>query len=171
MRTSKRSLARAALLGGLISGTVDIGVASLIYWISLPTILQSIASGLIGKASFNGGLATVILGIFLQWAMSILIATIYLTVTAVRPNLRRRWQLMGVAAGVVIFLVMRYLVVPLSAAPFRPQFTIEGLFSHFKPYDFFVSLLAMILFGLIISFCARNASPDAVAGPAPESTA
>jgi hypothetical protein len=150
---------------------VDIGVASLIYWTRLPTILQSIASGLIGKASYDGGLATVVLGILLQWAMSILIAAIYLTVTAVRPNMRCRWQLMGVAAGVAIFLVMRYLVVPLSAAPFRPQFTIEGLFSHFRPYDFCVSLLAMILFGLIISFCARNASPEVVAGPAAESTA
>jgi uncharacterized membrane protein YagU involved in acid resistance len=171
MSTALRSLATAALFGGLIAGTIDIGAASLIYWLSPLSILRGIASGLIGKAAFNGGVATALLGLLLQWAMSILIAAIYLAVTAVRTSMRTRWRLMGACAGVVIFLVMNYLVVPLSAAPFKPHFSIEGLLSAFRPYDFVASLLAMIVFGLIISFCARDTpaiqleevTPDSVA--------
>jgi hypothetical protein len=81
---------------------------------------------LLGKASFRGGTATAPLGLVLQWGMSIVIAAIYVAVTAARPAMRRRWLASGVATGVVIFLAVNYLVVPLSAAPFRPRFTLQG---------------------------------------------
>ena len=54
---------------------------------------------------------------------------------------RRRWLARGVAAGVVIFLVMNYLVVPLSAAPFRPRFTLHGFAAAFKADKFIENLL------------------------------
>jgi hypothetical protein len=170
MSTAQRSLVTAALLGGLVAGTIDLGAASLIYWLSPLSILRGIASGLTGRAAFKGGIATELLGLLLQWVMSTLIAAIYLAVTAARASMRRRWRLMGTAAGVVIFLVMNYLVVPLSAAPFKPHLSIEGLLSAFSPYKFVANLLAMIVFGLIISFFARN-TPAAQVGLIPESAA
>jgi hypothetical protein len=148
----------AIFRGGLVAGTVDVGCACLIYGRSPAIILQSIASGLIGVASFRGGAWTVILGLLLQWGMSILIAAIYSGVMATVPHMRRRWVLTGVVAGAVIFLVMNYIVAPLSAAPFRPAFTVAGLLSAFTPIHFVGNLLAMILFGLILSFFARETS-------------
>jgi len=154
--SANRSALNTTVVAGLISGTVDIGAAALINWLSPVVILHAIASGLIGKASFDGGRATALLGLLLQWAMSILIAALYLACTAPFPGMRRRWPLSGLVAGIVIFLVMNYVVVPLSAAPFRPRFNPHALLTHFTPYKFEANLLAMVLFGLIIAFCARD---------------
>jgi hypothetical protein len=154
--SANRSALNTIVVAGLISGTVDIGFAAVINWLSPVVILHAIASGLIGKASFNGGGATALLGLLLQWAMSILIAALYLATTAGLPGLRRRWTLTGLIAGIVTFFVMNYLIVPLSAAPFRPDFNLHAVLTHFTPYKFAANLLAMVLFGLIIAFCARD---------------
>src|SRR5580693_459172 len=67
----------AILLGGLIAGTLDIGAAALINGRNPLVILLVIASGLLGKASFQGGLPAAILGLVLQWLMSLLISAIF----------------------------------------------------------------------------------------------
>jgi hypothetical protein len=156
--TTNNSPLNTVLVAGLISGTVDVGSAAVINALSPIVILHAIASGLIGKASFDGGAATALLGLLLQWAMSILIAAAYLATTARLPGMRRRWTSTGLIAGVVTFIVMNYLVVPLSAAPFRPQFNLHALLAHFTASKFVANLIAMLLFGLIIAFCARDAS-------------
>ena len=141
---------------GVVAGTIDIGAASLINRLRPVVILQAVASGLLGKGAFAGGAATASVGLLIQWAISILIAAIYLMVTVPWPGMRRRWCLTGVLAGVVIFVIMNYLVVPLSAAPFRPHFGLHQLLTEFTPYKFVANLLAMILFGLIVAVSARN---------------
>ncbi len=154
---SKHPVLTAILLGGLIGGTIDIGSASLISGFSPVVIMHAIASGLLGKGSFTGGAATAVVGVLLQWGMAILIATIYMLATARMPAMRKRWIPTGIVAGVIIYFVMTYLVVPLSAAPFRPEFSIQGFVSSFKLAGFLENLLAMILFGLIIGFFAKDA--------------
>ena len=147
---------RTVLAAGLIAGTIDIGAAALINRLSPVVILQAVASGLLGRGAFSGGAATASVGLLVQWGISILIAAIYLMVTAPWPGMRRRWRLTGLLAGVVIFLIMNYLVVPLSAAPFRPHFGLHQLLTAFTPYKLVANLIAMILFGLIVAFAARN---------------
>ncbi len=154
---SKHPVLTAILLGGLIGGTIDIGSASLISGFSPVVIMHAIASGLLGKGSFTGGAATAVVGVLLQWGMAILIAAIYMLATARMPAMRKRWIPTGIVAGVIIYFVMTYLVVPLSAAPFRPEFSIQGFVSSFKLAGFLENLLAMILFGLIIGFFAKDA--------------
>lgn len=149
------------LAAGLIAGSIDIGAASLINGLSPVVILHAVASGMLGKEAFAGGTLTAVIGLLLQWGISILIAAIYLLVTAPWPGMRRRWQLSGVLAGVAIFLVMNYFVVPLSAAPFKPHFGLHQLLTAFTPYKFVANLLAMLLFGLIIAFSARNVTVPA----------
>jgi uncharacterized membrane protein YagU involved in acid resistance len=161
MSNSIRSTIGIVLLAGVVAGTIDVGAASLINGLSPLRILRAIASGLLGKEAFAGGADRELLGLLLQWGMSILIAAIYLVATAPWPAMRHRWRLTGVLAGVAIFAVMNYLVVPLSAAPFRPHFALHPLLTAFTPYKFVANLLAMILFGLIIAFSMRN-----VPGPA-----
>ena len=151
-----RGTTGTVLAAGVIAGSIDIGAASLISGLSPVVILHAVASGLLGKEAFTGGAGTALLGLLLQLGISILIAAIYLLVTAPWPGMRRRWPLTGVVAGIVIFVVMNYLVVPLSAAPFRPHFSFHQLLTVFTPYKFLANLLAMILFGLIIAFSTRN---------------
>ncbi|MGH8306743.1 MAG: hypothetical protein ACRER0_00565 [Gammaproteobacteria bacterium] len=138
----------AVLLGGFIAGTIDIGAASLINWLSPIVILRAIASGLLGKAAFHEGVPAALLGLGLQWAMGILIAAIYMLGTYRFTRLRQRWIPMGVGYGAVILIVMNYVVVPLSAAPFKPSSDMLKIAEN---------LLAMILFGLIVAFFAQRA--------------
>jgi len=154
---------RPIVLGGLAAGTVDIGSASLINTVSPPIILHFVASGVLGSAALAGGAAVVGLGLLLQWAMSILIAGIYVAVIARWPALRRRWGLAGLLAGAVIFVVMNFLVVPLSAAPVTFRYVV----THVQVLKAAENLLAMFVFGWIIAFAGRHGgvargSPSAV---------
>lgn len=142
-----RDLVVPILLGGIIAGTVDIGAASLINGAKPTRILQAIASGLLGKSAFDGNSATVELGLVLQWAMSIVIASIFVVAVQLRPVLRRHWVKAGLAYGVVVFLVMNYVVLPLSAIGHAPRFRVV----HFTE-----DVVAMLLFGIIVAFFARE---------------
>jgi len=144
----RHSKLAAILLGGLIAGTIDIGSAMLINGKSASWILHAIASGLIGvKASFEGGLQTAALGFALQWAMSLVIAAIYVFASGPIGYLRRAWVVGGLAYGVAIFFVMNYVVVPLSAL---------ARFPNFSAAHFVENMAAMLLFGLIVAFFARE---------------
>lgn len=140
-------VALAILSGGLIAGTLDIGAAALINMIDPRVIVRFIAGGLLGKAALQGGAAVEWLGLFLQWGMSLLIAAIF-TVAALRLRwLTARPVLAGLAYGVVVFVVMNYVVMYFSA---------WHRINRFAPVPFVENLLAMLLFGLIVSFCARG---------------
>src|SRR5580704_3800889 len=102
----RHSTLTAILLGGFVAGTIDIGSACVINWLPPDVILHSIASGLLGRASFTGGLPTAATGLVLQWAMSIIIAAIYVLAAKIMPALSRAWLLWGIAYGVPVYLVM-----------------------------------------------------------------
>jgi hypothetical protein len=143
----RRSELTAVLLGGVVAGTIDIGAAALINLISPVRIMQFIAGGLLGKAALSGGVPVALLGLVLQWLMSMIIAAVYVFAASWLPVLGRRWIAFGLAYGVVVFFVMNYVVVPLSAWARWP---------HFTPYTFAANMAAMLLFGLIVAFFART---------------
>ena len=161
MKNTASSAFLAILVGGLVAGTVDIGAAALINQVSPVLIAHYIASGILGKASFSMGTPAVCLGVILQWAMSVLIAAIYWSVTARMPRLRARWWLGGLLAGAVIYLVMNFLVMPFSAAPV----TLHQVIAHFTLAKGAENLAAMFVFGWIIAFCARNPGRPAAGYP------
>jgi uncharacterized membrane protein YagU involved in acid resistance len=143
----------AILFGGLVAGTIDIGSACLINGLSPVVILHAIASGALGKASYAGGLNTVGLGLLLQWGMSLIIAAIFVFAAQAIPLLARLWLAAGLAYGIGIFIVMSFVVVPLSNAYPKPH----GI----PPLTNIVeNLLAMLLFGVIVAWFARDATPD-----------
>lgn len=142
-----RAFAVAVVAGGTLAGIIDIGAACLINGQSIPFILHAIAGGLLAERSFAGGTPTAVLGVALQELMGVLIAAVFVGATRVLPALRRHWIRAGVAYGVIIFLVMNYVVVPLSAWHTMP---------HFSPAQFVSNLAAMLLFGLIVAYFARR---------------
>jgi|ERR1700722_8981372 len=148
-----RQFISAIALGGLVAGTIDIAAACLINWVSPIVILHAIASGILGSASFHAGASSAALGLILQWLMSLLIAAIFVVGARWYPSLRRRWMGAGLVYGVVIFFVMNYAVVPLSAV---------GHSFHFTAAKFLENLLAMLLFGIIIAYFAHE-RPDTLA--------
>jgi uncharacterized membrane protein YagU involved in acid resistance len=146
MKSQRHTNLSAILYGGFIAGTLDIGAAALINMISPVVILKAIASGVLGKPAFAGGASVAVLGLVLQWAMSLLIAAIFVFAARRLPRLVLHWPTWGVAYGVVVFFVMNYVVRPLSAA--WPK-------THFTPAQFVENMLAMFLFGLIVAYCAH----------------
>jgi hypothetical protein len=143
------AMARGILVGGSVAGIVDIFAATAINGVEPGFILQFIASGLLGKASFHGGLMTIALGLVLQLAMSLIIAAIYGLASTGLPVLIRRPVSMGALFGVGVFIVMTFVVMPLSAAahPKHPPSVTAIL----------LNLAAMILFGLIVSAAQSRA--------------
>jgi uncharacterized membrane protein YagU involved in acid resistance len=152
MSRSSLSALAPIVAGGLIAGTLDIGSASLINLVSPVLILHYIASGLLGARAFAVGAEATYLGLLLQWLMSILIAAIYFVATSRWRSLRSRWWLGGSAAGVITFLVMNFLVMPLSAAPV----TYRDIIAHFHPLKAVANLFAMLVFGWIVAYCAAR---------------
>jgi uncharacterized membrane protein YagU involved in acid resistance len=138
---------KAILLGGLIAGTIDIGAAALINLLSPIFIMKVIAGGLLGKPALAGGTSIAFLGLVLQWAMSLLIAAVYVIASRPLPALRDRWILGGLAYGVGIFFVMNYVVLPFSA---------WGKVPAFSAMTFAANLVAMLLFGLIVAFFGQS---------------
>jgi len=145
--------ARAAILwGGLLAATFDLVFAIVFYSLRGATpirIPQSIASGWLGKASFEGGIGSAALGVVSHYFILLIAATLYWIASRRLTFLVQRAVLWGVIYGVVIYLVMHYVVVPLSAAP------------AFKttPVSIFAELCShTLLVGVVIALAARKYS-------------
>ena len=110
----------SVLAGGIIAGTFDI-VYACTFWairraVPAQRILQSVAAGLLGQASFAGGASTAALGLALHYFIALSMAAAYYVVARRWPLLWRRPWLCGAAYGLLLYGVMNYVVVPLSAA-------------------------------------------------------
>lgn len=108
------------LAGGLVAGALDI-VYACVFWAvkaDLPArrILQSVAAGLLGEASFEGGAATAALGLALHFFIATSMSVVYYLVAARWSLLRERAVLCGAGYGLLLYGIMNYIVVPLSAA-------------------------------------------------------
>lgn len=115
------SAARAIVAGGLALGAADI-IFAMSYWYAkagVPPfrIFQSVASGLLGRAAFAGGMASTALGALAHFAIATaMVAVYYLAARRLAALVQRPWRY-GAAYGLMLYVVMNYIVVPLSAAP------------------------------------------------------
>ncbi len=115
---------RAVVVGGMAAGVLDICYA-IIFWAvraGVPPlrILQSVASGLLGKAAYSGGWLTGLLGLALHMGMTVVMAFVFYAAARRMPGLVRHPLPAGMAYGLAIYGVMNFIVLPLSAFP-NPQ--------------------------------------------------
>lgn len=163
---AQRPMLKAILLGGLIGGTLD-----LLFAVSFAAangaapevVFHTIASGLLGKAALSGGATSSALGVACHFGLSLIWATLFAVVAWRYPRMVRWPLLAGVVFGVMVFLSMRLVVLPLSAYPravtFKPLATVLDLLSH------------MLLFGtpiaVAVSRAIRACRPDNSFEPKP----
>lgn len=106
--------------GGLVAGTLDIAYACVFWGLKAGTspqrVFQSVARGLLGSDSFKGGVATAVLGLLLHFFIAISMAVAYYLVARHWIALREKPVAYGAAYGLVLYAVMNFIVVPLSAA-------------------------------------------------------
>lgn len=138
------------LWGGSATAILDIANA-MTFWAvyngaTPQVVLQSIAAGLMGRDAFSGGAPTAWLGAFLHLFIACGIAAVYYLSCRLWPMLLTRPLFNGVIYGVLVYLVMNYVVVPLSLAspvPFIPAWFLDSLLGH------------ILLVGLPIAYIAR----------------
>jgi hypothetical protein len=140
------------LAGGLVAGALDLTFAFLFYYPQGATplrILQGIASGVLGRGSFEMGISSAALGVFFHFFISVCAAGIYYLVSRRFHFLTRRVVISGAIFGILMFFTMRYVVIPLSAikpGPMKIGNAIGELCSH------------VFLFGMAIAYAASRAA-------------
>jgi hypothetical protein len=130
--TARRAIAVGTAAVGLLDA-VDAVVFFGLRGVAPGRIFQGIASGVLGRASFEGGAATIALGVVLHFTVACGIVSTYVGVSRIVATLRERPWLFGPPYGLVAYLVMNLVVIPLSAIG-QPRFAlwpvVNGLLIH-----------------------------------------
>lgn len=117
-------LIRAVIRAWLTAGTLDIGIASTWYPLTVGAhvirIYQGIASGILGARAFDGGLATAALGLACHYLIALIWTTIYFVAYPRLPLLRRSRTASAVLYGCFVSAAMTFIVLPLSNVGPRP---------------------------------------------------
>jgi hypothetical protein len=110
---------------GAIVAVLDISFAAT-WWvvvrhlISFQRLLQGIASAVLGDAALHGGIGSAALGALLHCAVAFGWALVFLVLVRLVPGLRRTLArrsgvyLLGMPFGVLVWLAMNWVVIPLS---------------------------------------------------------
>ena len=129
---ARNSLLRSIALGGIIIGIVHLIIQEWLVFSLLEKnpfiiVLQYIASAALGNVSFEGGIATALLGVLFHLFTSFVIAGVFI-LSADRIPLLRRYTFAGsLLYAFGAFIVMNLIVLPLSAAPPLPAPTMPQL--------------------------------------------
>lgn len=138
---------KPVLYGGLTVGLLD-GLAAVISaalrGVSPTRVFQYIASGLLGRDSFQGGITTVLLGVLFHFLIAFTVATIYYAASRKLPLLLRQTIICGMAYGVMVYFAMQYLVLPFSAVT-RGPFSLTGMLQGVIIHILFVGLPAALV--------------------------
>ena len=138
METNLTRAFRTILVGGLIAGTLDISYACIFSYIRRGTspvrVLQSVASGALGRSAFDGGAKTAALGLVFHFLIATIAAAVYYLASRPLRFLVNQAIICGPLYGVGVYLFMNFVVLPLSAIGSRPPLPlpvlIGGLLIH-----------------------------------------
>jgi uncharacterized membrane protein YagU involved in acid resistance len=154
------------LAGGLAAGALDIAfaISFAAYNGTAPLqLLQIVASGAFGKAALSGGGLMAAFGLAAHFGLSLAWAGVYLLLARLKPRLVQHAVACGIVFGALVFLAMRFVVLPASAFPFPV---------HFKPLATVLDLLShMFLFGVPIALAIRKAGVGERAAGSPNTGA
>lgn len=95
--------------------------------------------GLLGRSSFDGGWGTFAVGLLLHFLVATCIATVYYFAALKLPILIRHAIVAGLVYGMIAYLGMNYLVIPLSRVGLRP-FSFRLFLPAFIGHAFLVGL-------------------------------
>lgn len=151
--TTTRRWGTWLIVSWLVAGTCDITYATGFSYfrsgVPPSRVLHFVASGALGPDAYTGGAATAALGLAFHYLFALIFTVAFFAVARAQPWLIRRPVVSGVVYGVGIYLVMNFVVIPLSRIGPRPLpapiVTITGLLVH------------MFLIGTPIALGARGA--------------
>jgi hypothetical protein len=133
---------KAILTGGLIAGVLDITAASANVWLrsgrSPVWTFQSVAGGLFGAETFNGGYRTAALGLALHFLIALTAAAVYYLASRKLKLMIRRTILSGALYGITVWLFMYLVVLPLT--PLKMTYSFSSVVTGILIHIFFVGL-------------------------------
>ncbi|MES3018760.1 MAG: hypothetical protein V4721_13320 [Bacteroidota bacterium] len=141
------------LQAGFLVGTLDILAACLQYYLNTnkePSgVFKFIASGIFGIKAFSGGVPMIIAGLIFHYIIALGFTFIFFILY---PKIRlviKNNIFIGITYGIFVWLVMKFLVIPVSNTP--PQ-----------PFKFTSAAIAMsiliVCIGIPLSFIAARRS-------------
>lgn len=142
---------------GLVAGTLDISenlIFNAFRHVTPKMVFQYIASGLIDGRSFTMGGASVALGVAIHYAIAMTWTIIFFLLSRKLIFLMRHAAISGIAYGGVVYIIMNFAVLPLTAVPHAPKaMTLASRFS---------GVLALLFcIGLTIALLVRKFAPPA----------
>jgi hypothetical protein len=128
---------KTIVFAGLTCGVMDISAAFITWWpkgISPERVLQSVASGWVGKAALSGGAQMAAVGLATHFFIAFTWATAFYIASRKIAFLTRRAVVAGAMYGVLVYGVMYWIVRPLSNVPKGGAFswfnTIVAVLTH-----------------------------------------
>jgi uncharacterized membrane protein YagU involved in acid resistance len=136
---------------GALAGGLDISAAFISTYLSSGRgpvfLLQFIASGLFGKAAFSGGLPMAAAGLLIHFLLALGWSALFVLAYCQTRILSRNAAVSGNAYGLLVWLAMNLVVLPITRAPrvsFSPKQTILSV------------LYVVFLVGLTISMVVKR---------------
>ena len=154
-----KSPVKTILLSGFTAGTLDILAAFFVYSVLMQVvspiqILGHVASGVFGKTIIGNETTTALIGLLFHFTIALVFATAYFFVYPYVKFLHYNKIISGLLYGMFVWLIMNFVVVPLSNASHAP-FALNSALR--------AALILMLCIGLPISFIIAKhyeAKPD-----------
>jgi hypothetical protein len=133
----KRSLINGVAIGTVAVALLDATDGVVYFWLTAHLnpiqVLQYIASGAFGEASYRGGLATAFAGLVFHFIISFVAVSVFAALYTFSRTVRVHAPAVGLAYGAVVWCFMNLVVLPLSAVTpsvLGPLTVIHGLIGH-----------------------------------------
>ena len=152
------TIARAGVVAGILDG-LDAAIVLGVFGVGVKRVFQYIASGVLGPASFQGGWLAAALGVAFHFIVAIGAATTYYLLSRWFSILIRKPIFCGPIFGLGVFVVMRYVVIPLSAVPKPRPLVGWGLVNQLIAHTVLVGLSI----GLIVARADGEAQRESAA--------
>ncbi len=148
----------AIATAGLIVGTLDITSAFILGGLkgaSPIRILQFVASGLLGRSAYQGGLAVAGLGLLIHFFIAFSVVIFFYAASRSLRFLTDHAVISGLGYGVAVYLFMNLVVLPLSAM--KPKYSASGIVIQMLIHMFIIGLLTALI---VRRFRRVSVSPD-----------
>ena len=146
-QSAVRTILMAGVVAGIFDGTYAVAYFGLTRGVPAHRIFQHVASGLLGRSSFDLGWKSVVLGVACHFTVAIGAAASYAIASKAMPILVRKPVLFGPLFGLAIYVFMNFVVIPLSrVTPSRGPAAADVLITGVLVHMFLIGLpIALIL--------------------------
>ncbi len=145
------SLIIAIVQTWLIAGSLDATAATIHFMLrggaNPLRLFQFVASGIMGQEAFAGGIITGFVGLLLHYFIALVWTTLFFLGASKLPILLQNVIVSSIIYGVVVWLVMSQLIVPLSSTPKSPFNPVQAIIG---------ACILVVCIGLPVAYFARK---------------